>query len=615
MRLVRLILLSLVLAAGCSREKPETEEFQIEGAGFLSLEVRDETGKRTRLIHDAELSAGTHRLEQRNGKVTLDGQVRADVPPGKWQWAAVVHGEIKAEVRSRPWRWPSEANDAATPGGDDGGPRAVAADEAQVYLGWSGAIDGSPVAAVDSDGTVRWTHRESGRCGVRALAAEQGAVFVLGHGGDAVEPASVVYKLDAKTGVPMPWEGKSERFLRIVDLWPANADLKPISADALTVANGRLYLSFTQPGFIAVLDARDGKYVTTLSGPEPGPMALSTTPMKAVDGSGKTEIADFGVAILMGRAASYFVMPHDPPWVAMNTTRWLAEDERITAFTMRADTMKSGEVQLFFGLDAPQAQVQVRPASEPTGFTFSVGKPGGRAALGPWQADALRDICSLAIDVKGQLWVAERGAWPKRFSVWTTTGKEARLVREYFGPFDAGCRGAAVFPDDPNIFVAQGCEWHIDPATGLAACLGVIVTEGMEAARFARYEGRTILVVEQTDSSGSPGSQGYERLAAGDWRKIEIPAGSEWPRSSVSLPEIATLEITSSGESLQLAAAEAPFSVKLAVGREARGFASTAEGRIFFAAGTAELSIVELTGLWTVRKIGMGTWSVGAGDR
>jgi hypothetical protein len=357
------------------------------------------------------------------------------------------------------------------PGGDDGGPSSVAADEARVYLAWSGAIRGNPLVAVSPGGVVQWSHREEGQCGVRAVAAEQGTVYVLGHGGDATEAGSVLYKLDAATGAPASWTGRDERFLRIVSLWPDNDDVKPATANALAVGNGRLYLSFTAPGFIAVLDARDGKYVTTLSGPAPGPMALSTTPLKTPEG--RDDVADFGVVVLMGRGASYFVMPHDPPWVAMNTTRWLAEDERITAFAMRAETMTSGDVQLYFGLDAPQSQVQVRPASDPSGFTFSVGIPGGREETGPWKAEALREIRGIARDAQNQLWIAEGGVKPKRFSVWTTDGKEARLVREHFGPLDASEPEAMLSPDDPTLILAGGCEWRLDPKTGVAVCVRV----------------------------------------------------------------------------------------------------------------------------------------------
>jgi hypothetical protein len=386
-------------------------------------------------------------------------------------WLAACSRQPSAPAKSETPAVPDAAILFPIPGGDDGGPSAVAADEARVYLAWSGAIEGYPLVAVDPEGQALWHHREDGKCGVRAVAAEQGSVFVLGHGGDAMEPGSVIYKLDAATGAPLRWSGKDERFLRLVSLWPDNDDVKPTSADALAVGNGRLYVSFTDEGFIAVLDARDGKYVTTLSGPEPGPMALATTPLKTPDG--RDDVADFGVVVLGGRAASYFVMPHDPPWVAMNTTRWLAADERIVAFTMRAETMTSGDVQLYFGLDAPQSQVQVRPASDPSGFTSSIGFPGGREESGPWRADALRDIRGIALDAKGQLWIAEGGVKPKRFSVWTTSGKEARLLREHFGPLDASDPAPSVAPGDPTLILAGGCEWRRDPASGRVECVRV----------------------------------------------------------------------------------------------------------------------------------------------
>lgn len=398
------------------------------------------------------------------------------------------------------------------PGGDDGGPSAVAADEARVYLGWSGVREGHPLVAVSPDGEALWKHREEGACGVRGVAAEQGTVYVLGHGGEATMPGSVVYRLEAATGAPQLWEGRAERQLRITSLWPASAETQSTAADAIAIGNGRLYLSFTTAGFIAVLDARSGTYVTTLSGPSPGPMALSTTPMSAVDGSGKMEVADFGVAILMGRAASYFVMPHDPPWVAMNTTRWLAEEERITAFTMRAQTMTTGDVQLYFGLDAPQSQVQVRPASDPTGFTFSVGAPGGREARGPWRADALRGICSIAIDAKQQLWIAESGRRPARFSVWTTTGREATLLREHFGPPGAGEAAPIVSPDDPEIIIAQGCEWRRESPGGRAICVGVIAEEAVAKAEWVRDGARTLLVLDGVR---------FERRGPGEWARVE----------------------------------------------------------------------------------------------
>ncbi len=601
------LLLALVLLASCSRHPGV--QFTLEREAFVTFELRNAGGKRHRVLDGEKLTAAEHVVAAREGKLFVDGEPRGEFPAGAWQWTAGAHGELRSAPRGAGFSGFTGGPTDVVLGGDDGTPSAVAADAAQVYLGWSGALAGTPLVAVDPDGTVQWTHRETGPCGVRALAAEKGTVFVLGHGGAASTPGSVLYKLDAKSGAPLPWEGKGERFLRIASLWPADADLQPISADALAVGNDRLYLSFTQPGFIAVLDARAGHYVTTLSAPEPGPMALSTTPLQAPD-TGAMEVADFGVAVLMGRAASYFVMPHDPPWVAMNTTRRLAEDERITAFTMRAETMKSGDVQLFFGLAAPQSQVQVRPAADPSGYTFSVGKPGGREELGAWEARALRDIRSLAIDARGQLWVAEGGAWPKRFSVWTTSGKEAQLVREHFGPLDQRNTGAAVFPGDPGILIAQGCEWRIDRATGESACVGVITREGMEDARFIEESGRQILAVSTTAADGTSVRRFFERRTPGDWQTVDAPTSVLPPKNEwmLSVAGIGQVKITASPDSLTLAAVNLPIALTVPTGPQPRGLAQTQNGRVFFVTGTADPHVAEIEGLTTLRLLGSGEW-------
>ena len=603
-----LLMLALALFVGCSR--PPSIRFELDREAFVTLEFRNLEGDLFRPLDSQYLSATAHVVDVRDGKFRVDGQVSGDFPQGRWKWCAVTHPQLVGVASGSIFSGtPRRPPNLELTGGDDGVPSAVAADASQIYLGWSGALKGTPLVAVDPGGAVQWTHREAGPCGVRALAAEKGTVFVLGHGGGASAPGSVLSKLDAKSGAPQTWADKGERFLRIASLWPADADLKPISADALAVGNDRLYLSFTQPGFIAVLDARDGHYVTTLSGPEPGPMALSTTPMQAPN-TGAMEVADFGVAVLMGRAASYFVMPHDPPWVALNTTRRLAEDERITAFTMRAETMKSGDVQLFFGLDAPQSQVQVRSAADPTGFTFSVGKPGGRAEIGAWDSRALRDIRSLAIDARGQLWVAEGGAWPKRFSVWTTSGKEAQLVREHFGPLDLRNPGAALFPGDPATLIAQGCEWRIDRATGGLACAGVITRDGMEDARFIEESGRQILAISTTVADGTSVRRFFERRTPGDWQAVDAPATGLPPNDEwmISLAGIGRVKITASPDSLTLAAVNLPIALTVPTGPQPRGLAQAPDGRVFFITGTTDPHLAEIEGITTLRLLGSGEW-------
>src|SRR6185295_14491498 len=101
-----------------------------------------------------------------------------------------------------------------------------------------------------------------------------------------------------------------------------------------------------------------------------------------------------------------------------------------------------------------------------------VGESGGRSASGPWKAEALRDVRALAVDFPGQLWIAEGTTTPKRFSVWKTDAPRGVLVREIFGPLDA--EETPLHAEAPDTYVAQGCRWRIDPATGATQCLEVI---------------------------------------------------------------------------------------------------------------------------------------------
>ncbi len=364
-----------------------------------------------------------------------------------------------AREQTRP-EWLATLGADIPEGGDVGPPCAVASDERSVFLGWRVAREGHEVVAIEPGGRVLWTHHHGpGESGVRALAADAGVVFVL-----ADADGTKLYRLDAATGAPLPWEGRTERDLAITSLWSDPAS-KLDRADHLAANHGRLYVTFAAEQFAAVLDAKTGAYVITLTAPQPGPMTFSTTPMLDPQ-TGAQKVIDFGVAAIAGNGLAYFLMEHDPAWVMMSTTRWLGEDERITALTLTGDAMKTDKLTIFTALGAPQHQVQLRPAEAAEGFATAVGAPGGRTD-GPWKPEALRDVRALAVDALGQLWIAEGDEHFGRFTVWKTDGKQGTLVREIFGPLDPAT--LAVDPADPLTVTLGRLRWRVE--NGRATCI------------------------------------------------------------------------------------------------------------------------------------------------
>ena len=89
----------------------------------------------------------------------------------------------------------------------------------------------------------------------------------------------------------------------------------------------------------------------------------------------------------------------------------------------------------------------------------SIGKLGGRPAMGRFDAAGMLAPAGLAVDAKGRLWVMECIDAPKRVSVWDT--KTGALVKEFFG----GAHYSAhiwMDPERPQEVYCDGTLWKVD---------------------------------------------------------------------------------------------------------------------------------------------------------
>lgn len=465
--------------------------FTMPEDGYVSLNLVDHDGVVARQLLTGTFYAKGEHTVLWDGLTTPNWRTPGEpVAPGTYRWEGIRHQGIHLALRgwaanagSAPW----DAGPTTNWGGDHGMPDACVATDDGVVLGWSGAEAGSAVVACDLQGQARWRNSRNGMAGAELIAAGSGGLYVMNWKGN-------LYRIATKDASYVTWEGTTSTDLFVKDLWGEEKGM-PEEANAMTVAGDHLLLGFTKANLVAVLDARSGKLLKRLT--VPAPTAIKSG-------------SDGGVYVLSGGAA---VLALD---VGTGVTRPVVGG-LANAVALAVD--RAGD--LYVGLGAPENQVRV---FTPAGKNLrTIGRVGGRAAVGKWTPDGMAYIHDLTVDAAGQLWVAEMDMLPKRFSVWNATS--GAFVRELFGPTTYGALGGAINPRDPLLMVGQGCEWRLDAATGRASCLGVITHEGMENARFGTgTNGRLYLAVAPKWWEGDVLI--YERVGTADFRlrtRIKAP--------------------------------------------------------------------------------------------
>ena len=445
--------------------------------GYVSLIIRNADGVIVRQLLGCDFfTKGEHELKWDG--LTTPGYKRSGqpVPPGNYTWNAIFHKGIGLRLRgfacnggSTPW----DNGPGTNWGGDHGVPVTCAADSEKVYIGWSGAEAGKAMVAVDLEGVVKWNQSRSAMSGCTQIAVDGNTVYGL-NGPHAL------FRVDANSSVFTFWAGRESTDLAVNSIWGDPAG-KPGSAAGMDAKNGKLYLTFTSSSQMAVVDGANGKLIKAITLEKPGLLRAASDTLVYVVSDGK--------AVLAVNPASGEVKPV------------VGGLQNATGVAVDADG------NIYVGTGEPDCQVKVFAAD---------GKPvrqiavkGGRPLLGPWNRNGLRSIAGMVVDSRGRLWVTEADECPKRVSVWDT--KSGAFVREFFGPTHYGASGGAINPVDPNIMAGEGCEWRLDPNTGLAACIGVFQHAISGFARYCQAGGRLFIV------SAGARTTIYERLGDGKY--------------------------------------------------------------------------------------------------
>ena len=126
------------------------------------------------------------------------------------------------------------------------------------------------------------------------------------------------------------------------------------------------------------------------------------------------------------------------------------EDPRGLAFDSKGN--------LYVADGGPEVVKVFSPEGE---LLHTIGEPGGRQ-LGDYNPNRIENPQGIAIDARGNLWVAENDFQPKRTSVWSPEGE---FLKEFIGPSGYG-GGGQVDPRDPSRFYYAGMEFSLDHTSG-----------------------------------------------------------------------------------------------------------------------------------------------------
>ena len=377
--------------AGLPPEKPLpfTFEYDVPEDSELTVQlINDENLIVRTLVAQGKRNAGKT-IERWDG---LDDQGQP-LPAGRYRWRGIYHDPIQAK-----WRF-SVHNSGMPPyptpdntggwGGDHGIPTDVVAIPGGMLLSWSGAEYGWGIIRVDSQGKKLWGSKQV----ATHLATDGQRFFTIGQEGFQV--ASGVKVFDLKDSRPLSFAGKSEAGLE------PTGDKHTDHMTGLAYDDGKLYIAYQHRNQIGVFDAHTAQLLDTI--PVSQPTDLASGPNGTILAISGTKV----VAIRNQTVTPFATTPLDHPQALA------VSDEGTVYVSNRGQLMN---VSVF----------------DATGQSLgSIGKPGGRNAIGTYQPEGMFQPAGMAISPAGHLWVAEAADSPKRISTWDL--QTGRNLREFFG--------------------------------------------------------------------------------------------------------------------------------------------------------------------------------------
>ena len=410
-----------LVTAGVPPEKPLPLEFQykLPADGEATVQLFDKDMQSKRIVVPQQSRMGGVNTERWDG-LTDSGEL---LPAGEYRWRGLFNPKkLEAKYRfsvhnSGNPPYPTDDNTGGW-GGDHGSPQTVAALEDGMVLSWSGSEYGWGLIRTETDGQKLWGCNKN----ARYMTTDAERIYFAGAHG---------FKPDLGVPILSIEDSRPTRFDNGVAYLapPPGGTDETNHVTGLEYHDGVVYVAYGARDLIALFSNKDGSVRETWHVPSPGRMAIRPDGSLAVISGEEVRVVD-------GAGSRTLIDSHldEPVGVA------ISEDGTVYV-------SNHGELQ----------NVSVFAADG--SYEKSIGRKGGRPAVGTFDAQGMYHPDGIDLDARGRLWVAESSNYPKRVSVWNVgTGKN---VDQFFGGSSYFAYGY-IDPDRPTEIYGHNVLWEID---------------------------------------------------------------------------------------------------------------------------------------------------------
>jgi hypothetical protein len=393
--------------------------YNLPQTGYVSLGIFNAEDNLVRTLLTAEKRQAGENVERWDGLNDF-GDV---LPAGKYTAKMLNHQGITQEwivslhnSGNPPW---VTSDGKGSWGGDHGFPLDVAAAGNRVYLLWDYAEAGWNLIGCTPDGQKQWgTWVYQNYPAPNSLATDGKVVYVSQVAGITVH--------DGETGKPLNFINNKR-----------GIDIEGGGITDIAYRDGFLYA--LAKGKINIIKIDQAKVIGSFTVGE-GTKGLALVP----------------------DSPYLLTIDNDGTIIRVNTTMQTKEIIFAASLVNPFDLTMSPDGKKIYISDQGRTENVVKVYSYPDGkFSGNVGKPGGRPAIGKFDPNGLFMPGGLAFDVNGKLWITEMDQTPKRISVWQTTGKQGKLLNEYFGA-SAYSVGLSADPENPEYVYIHNTRWIVD---------------------------------------------------------------------------------------------------------------------------------------------------------